>query len=140
MFRFPKTSTSCLLAGCLLTASVIPHAQPIGRPVRFDTDVALKQVTKRVEPVLPPDLVTANPGAVLAADVVVRANGTVESVTIVTAPPGLDTPLTAALQQWTFQPFLVNGRPVRAVVMIDVALADPRAEAERRSSDRKSVV
>jgi len=89
---------------------------------------------KRVEPVLPPDIVTANPGAVLAADVVVRANGTVESVTIVTAPPGLETPLTAALQQWTFQPFLVNGRPVRAVVMIDVALADPRADAERRSS------
>src|ERR1051325_8596207 len=82
-----------LVAACILVGgdANLP-AQTIGRPVRFDTAVAVKQLTKRVEPIFPPELVTANPGAVLAADLIVRANGTVESVTVVTSPTGLDPP------------------------------------------------
>jgi len=116
-------------------ASSAASGQVAGAPVRFDTADALKQVLKRVEPSLPLDVVAANPGAVLAADVVVRADGTVESVTLVTGPSGLEQPFVGALKQWVFRPFLRNGRPVRAVAMIDLALANPREEALRKASN-----
>jgi hypothetical protein len=128
-------TTSAALLGALLMVSPVAAGQIIGAPVRFDTADALKQILKRVEPSVPADLVAANPGAVLAADVVVRADGTVESVTLVTGPSGLEQPFVGALKQWVFRPFLRNGRPVRAVAMIDLALADPREEAFRKASN-----
>lgn len=124
---------SIITAGLIVVASQTLDGQ--GAPVRIDTAVALAQVAKRVEPMYPPDAVTANPGAVIAADVVVRVDGTVESVRIVTGPQAFHAPVTAALQQWSFKPFLSNGRPVRAVVMVDFVLSDPVRDAERKAAD-----
>lgn len=130
-----RTGSAATLFCVLLIASSASANQVAGAPVRFDTAEALKQVVKRVEPSLPPEIVAANPGAVLAADVVVRADGTVESVTLVTGPIALERPFVEALRQWVFRPFMRNGRPVRALAMIDLALANPREESLRKASN-----
>ena len=129
-----RTASSATLLAVLIMVSPASANQVAGAPVRFDTAEGLKQVVERVEPSLPPDIVSANPGAVLAADVVVKADGTIESVTLVTGPGALERPFVEALRKWRFRPFLRNGRPVRAVVMIDLALANPREEALRKAS------
>jgi hypothetical protein len=51
------------------------HAQS-----RIETREALTHVTSRVEPTVPPEATAAKVGGRIYADVVVRANGTVESV------------------------------------------------------------
>ncbi|HEY1308567.1 MAG TPA: energy transducer TonB [Vicinamibacterales bacterium] len=130
-----RTASAATLLAVLIMVSLASASQIGGAPVRFDTAEALKQTVKRVEPSLPPDIVAANPGAVLAADVVIRADGTVESVTLVTGPGALERPFVEALRQWVFRPFLRNGRPVRAVAMIDLALANPREESLRKASN-----
>ena len=117
----------------VVTASPAANTQTTGVPVRVDTAVALKQIMTRVEPPLSPELVAANPGAVLAADLVVRSDGSVESVTLIAGPQGFERALVTALRQWTFKPFNVNGRPARVVTMIDIALPNPQQEAEQRA-------
>jgi tetratricopeptide (TPR) repeat protein len=130
-----RTASAATLLAVLIMVSSASANQVAGAPVRFDTAEALKQAVKRVEPSLPPAIVAANPGAVLAADVVIRADGTVESVTLVTGSGALERPFVAALRQWVFRPFMRNGHPVRAVAMIDVALANPREESLRKASN-----
>lgn len=117
----------------VVTASPAANTQTTGVPVRVDTAVALKQIMTKVEPPLSPELVAANPGAVLAADLVVRSDGSVESVTLIAGPQGFERALVTALRQWTFKPFNVNGRPARVVTMIDIALPNPQQEAEQRA-------
>src|SRR5215471_8319025 len=94
--------------------AAVPRAQTPPAPMRIDSSVAMRQIVKRVDPVFPPDVIAANPGAPFAADVVIKTDGTVESVTIVLGPPALHAAAIAALKQWTFKPFMNAGRPVRA--------------------------
>ena len=129
-----RRSSAAAVVVLFMVGSALAN-QVAGGPVRFDTAEALQQAIEPVEPSFPPDIVAANPGAVLAADVVVRANGTVESVTLVTGPTALERPFVEALRQWRFRPFMRNGRPVRAVAMIDLALPNPREESHRKASN-----
>jgi hypothetical protein len=104
-------------------------------PHRVDTAAALKQVVTKVDPVWTQALVEANPGALVAADVIVTPTGTVESVSVLVGPDALRPAFVAAVRQWTFRPFLSGGRPVRAVVMIDHQLRNPKEEQLRKAAD-----
>src|SRR5688572_25478014 len=121
------------VAAAVVLAGTLVHTQPA--PVRIDTPVALKQIVTRVEPVWPPGAVNANPGAVMAADVVVTAAGTVESVNVITGPEAFRPALIAALKKWTFKPFLSGGRPSRIVTMVDFEIRNPAKEREDKAID-----
>src|SRR3954467_15606319 len=88
-----------MLFAVLLMVDSAAAGQVAGAPVRFETAKGLKQAVEQVEPHFPPDIVAANPGAVLAANVVVRADGRVESVSFVTGPSALERPFVEALRQ-----------------------------------------
>ena len=104
-------------------------------PLRVDTAVALKQVVTKVDPVWTQSLVDANPGALVAADVIVTPTGAVESVSVLVGPDALRPAFVAAVRKWTFRPFLSGGRPVRAVVMIDHQLRNPKEEQLWKAAD-----
>src|SRR5688572_24623476 len=117
-----------IAAGAVVVGGINVHTQ--SSPLRIDTPVALKQVITRVEPVWPEGAVSANPGAVMAADVVVTAAGLVESVNVIVGPEALRPALITALKKWTFKPFLSGGHPSRFVTMVDFEIRNPDKERE----------
>lgn len=115
--------------------STVAWAQTPSAPLRVETRVALKQVVSRVEPSWSQDAMDAHPGATLAADVTIGPGGNVVSVNVIVGPDALRPAFVAALQQWTFTPFVSRGRPVPAVVMIDHVLRNPAEEKETKASE-----
>ncbi len=114
----------CLLMSLIwLTGSATPLQAP--EVPRVAPDVAMANVVTRVDPVLPIDVTAAKIGGDVIADVVIRADGTVESVTMVAGAEPLRGPVAAALRKWRFRPLVVGGRAARVVTLVTVAFADP---------------
>jgi tetratricopeptide (TPR) repeat protein len=101
----------------------------------METDVALRNLIKRVDPTTLPEAASAPAGATVAVDVVVNTDGTVESVDFRFADPSLRAVVARALRQWTFRPFLQNGRAIRVVFLVEIRFADPAAERARKAMD-----
>jgi tetratricopeptide (TPR) repeat protein len=93
---------------------------------------ALTHLVKRVDPIAPPQAAAAKVGGMVYADVVIRADGTVEAVEIVNGAEMLRPVVINALKQWTFKPFLENGKPARVMTLAEVAFPDPVRDEERR--------
>ena len=121
----------------LAVASVATTAAQ-STPPRVPTEVAMKQLIKRVEPVVSQEAIKLKVGGPVIADVIVSPKGTVESVTIIAGPPMLHGAATDAFKQWVFKPFLRNGKPAPALVMVEVAFPDPIREEQERASQRYS--
>ena len=117
----------------LVTILALQAANPA--PVPVSTDDAKAHVLRKVDPVVPPEAAAAQIGGIVSAEVVIRSNGTVETVTILSGHVMLHKAATDALKQFTFTPFVVRGRPVRVITIVDVPFRDPQAEEERRRSD-----
>jgi TonB family protein len=126
----PATSPLLMLA---LTAPLLFVPVQTG-PSRVPTDVAMKQLIKRVDPIVPPEATAARVGGPVIADVIVSPKGTVESVTILAGPPILQAAATEAFRQWVFKPFTRNGRVVPALVLVEVHFPDPIADARQQAA------
>jgi TonB-like protein len=100
---------------------------------RVDTNEALGHVVSKVDPVVPTAVTVAKIGGNVIADITVRPDGSVESVTILSGAQPLHRPVTEALLRWKFRPFVKNGRPTRVITLIEISLPDPiRDEARQR--------
>jgi len=102
---------------------------------RVTTEIAMTHVVKRVEPMLPANLVASGVGGTVIADVIVRANGTVELVTVLAGPEPLRGPCVDALSKWTFRPFVQGGNPARVVTLIELKFRDRKQEEEQQVAD-----
>ncbi len=128
-----------ILAVLSISAPFLAAVQ--GGPPRVSTEVALKQLVKRVEPIVPPEAAAARVGGPVIADLIVGPKGAVESVTILAGPPMLHAAAADAFRQWVFRPFLRNGRPAPALVLVEVSFPDPvRDEAVRLNADYRSAL
>jgi len=120
---------SVALAACLLVATVASAQE------RVDTKAALAQVVKKVDPVWPAAAAAAKVGGLVVADVTIDVDGRVSAVTILGGPEPLHAAARAALRQWTFKPFLRNGRPRIVTAIIDVNFPDPLKDEEQQNRD-----
>ena len=102
---------------------------------RVDTKVALAQVLKKVDPVVPPAAQRARVGGPVIADVTVSATGRVTAVNILAGPELLHAAARTALQQWTFKPFVVRGQTRVVVTILEVTFPDPIREEEDRKDE-----
>ena len=96
-----STLAICLLATLSLAAQALD---------RVDTKVALAQVITKLDPDVPAAAAAARVGGVVIADVTIGVNGRVSSVSILGGPALLHAAAQTALRQWTFKPFVRNGR------------------------------
>src|SRR5688572_5736313 len=131
--RNPKLTLKTIVlvvfgAACLLFGT----PRNAGAQNRVETNEALARVVKRVEPVPPQAAIAAKVGGDVYADVTVRADGIVESVEILAGAEMLKAPVVSALKQWTFKPFLENGKPARIITLIVIPFVDPVREEEGR--------
>ena len=77
--------------------------------------IVLPQIVTRIEPAYPKDAIEARVEGDVVLRAVVREDGTVGGVTVLSAVPGwpsIDRNAFLALQQWTFRPAVKDGRPV----------------------------
>jgi tetratricopeptide (TPR) repeat protein len=125
-----KWACSRLVAVWILLAA----AAPLGAQTRVPFKEALTHVQKRVDPLLPPEAVLLRVGGLVLADVVIRADGTVDSVDIVSGNAMLGPNVIAALKQWTFAPFLQDGKPARVITLIEINFPDPGRDEARRAN------
>jgi protein TonB len=70
--------------------------------------------TKIVQPVYPDAAKKAGIQGAVVLDVVIGENGSVTEVTVVKGSSVLAKAATAAVLQWQYRPYLLNGKPVRA--------------------------
>jgi tetratricopeptide (TPR) repeat protein len=89
-------------------------------PVRFSMIEGAQHLQGRV-PATPVTTVYANS---VEADPIIAPDGSVESVTVLKGNPAHVASATAALKQWTFAPFLQEGRTVRAIVTANIYVPD----------------
>jgi TonB family protein len=118
------------LAVLLLVLAVpVPALLAQEEPVTAGSDgVPVPKKTKFVQPVYPPEALAQGVRGIVILDLVVSAQGKVESTTVVRSVPGLDEAAIAAARQWEYEPTKVDGKPVRVrlTVPITFSLALPK--------------
>lgn len=86
--------------------------------VRVSPVEALKSVTSKVPPEYSPIAKQMKVVGHVEVDVIVAADGAVESVKALSGNPLLTGPTVTAVKKWKFNPIVVSGAPVRAVATL----------------------
>ena len=89
-------------------------------PVQVPAEVMQKLLVHRVEPVYPAEARKENLQGLIALDIVVGRDGSVQSMRPLNGPDVLARAAMDALRWWKFEPYRVNGEP--AVVETTVAV------------------
>lgn len=97
-------------------------AQPAGPPqtVRVGGGVMDSKLVHRVNPVYPPLAMQARIQGTVRFEVLIGKDGSVENMTLVAGHPLLVQAAQDAVQQYRYQPTLLNGAPVAVRSMVDV--------------------
>lgn len=92
-----------------------------GAPVRVGGEIAAPEVIHRVEPVYPPDAVTARIEGTVVVEATVDEQGTVQHVEVLRSIPELDQAAINAVRQWRYSPLRVNEQGAQFVITINVS-------------------
>jgi TonB family protein len=120
----------------LFWAGALPSDALLQPPlVRVSMNDAKAHILTKVDPIVPPEATQARVGGIVSAEVVIRADGSVEAVTILAGPDMLHRSAIEAVTRWTFKPFVDRGRAARVVTIVDVPFPDPIRDEEKRRAD-----
>ena len=90
-------------------------------PFRVGRDVGSPHLKKRVEPIYPRDALAARTGGMVILEAVIDTQGKVKDLTVVKhLTPAFDLAATTAVQQWKYDPVLLNGVPVEVIMTVTV--------------------
>jgi TonB family protein len=78
---------------------------------------------KFVEPIYPADAKAAGIQGTVILDAVIGKDGQISSLKLVSGPPELTKAAWAAVKQWTYKPYLLNGDPVSVETTVTVTFA-----------------
>ena len=107
-FRFAATLVMLLSFEMLASAEI-----------RVATDDAMKAATKKTSPDYPPLAKQLKIAGRVEVDVIIDADGNVESVKVVTGNAMLTQSVVAAVKKWKFTPFTQDGAPTKAIAALD---------------------
>lgn len=111
-------------AACVLIAfSIFSTAQD--KPERIEPDVANRNLTKKVDPTVPPLAKAAGIGGSVVVDIVIDASGKVTSVTLVSGHPMLAPAFVDAVKKWEYAPFLKDGKPSAVMTRVEWKVDSP---------------
>ena len=109
------TSDSAPLNGVLTSTAVVPILS-----VPTSQGLSGGQILQRVSPVYPLQAKNLRIEGRVTLTVMVNEDGSVSDVKIVKGSPALAESAVAAVARWRFQPFLLNGKPIRRETEIKV--------------------
>lgn len=96
-----------------------PRAQPQA-PMRVSAGVQMAKLVKKVIPGYPPLAKSARISGVVHLLGIIARDGTIRNLQLVSGHPLLARAALEAVQQWVYQPTLLNGEPVEVIAPIDV--------------------
>src|SRR5579872_3064724 len=120
-------------AVCLLVAlSVFSAAQD--KPGRIGPEVANHNLTKKVDPPVPPLAKAAGIGGTVVVDIVIGATGKVTSVTLISGHPMLAPAFIEAVKKWEYSPFLKDGQAASVITRAEWKVEGPNySQAQEKS-------
>jgi len=89
-------------------------------PLKVGSGVMEALLINRVEPRYPPIARVARVSGAVVLSAVIAADGTIQSVHVVSGPPLLMGAALDAVRQWRYKPTLLNGEPVEVQTLITV--------------------
>ncbi|HSD65266.1 MAG TPA: TonB family protein [Vicinamibacteria bacterium] len=120
--RPPRPVVPLLAALAFAAASPLLVAQE--EPVTAGSEgVPAPKRTKHVQPNYPPEALAQGIRGIVILELVVDAQGKVESTSVLRSVPGLDGAAVAAARQWEYAPTKVDGKPVRVRVTVPVVFS-----------------
>lgn len=100
-----------------------PAAAPAGTPerIRVGGNVQVAQLVRQARPEYPADLQAAGVQGVVRLRAIISKDGTVLHAQVInTVDPRLAQLALDAVNQWVYQPTLLNGQPVEVITTIDI--------------------
>jgi TonB family protein len=88
--------------------------------LRVKSGVMAGQVVTKTQPVYPPDAKAAKVQGAVVLKAVIGKDGSIRSLQLVSGPDELTKSAWAAVKQWTYKPYLLNGEPVEVETTITV--------------------
>jgi TonB family protein len=113
VFEVPQTS--------VLRGVTVPH--PISlfeTPVQIDDPESAPKIVRRVEPHYPEDLRRLGIDGLVKLEVLVMRDGTVAGARHIHGPPLLGEAAAAAVRQWKYEPMVVDGKAVPALIRVHI--------------------
>ena len=92
-------------------------------PIRVGGNVQSARSIKRVPPVYPVEARQAGISGTVRLHVIIAKDGTIDQLELVSGHPLLAQAALDAVRQWTYQPTLLNGKPVEVDTTIDVVFS-----------------
>jgi TonB family protein len=121
----------CLLA--LTLAAPALWAQAPDEPLMAGTEeVPVPRRVSFVQPVYPPEAAARGLRGIVILSLVVGESGRVEDVEVVRSVPPFDAAAIAAVQQWSYEPTRIDGRPVRVRVTVPISFLMKLPEVTRQ--------
>jgi outer membrane biosynthesis protein TonB len=99
-------------------ATLVPPGGSEDRPARVSSGVMGGLIKHKVEPVYPEDAKNISGAVVLV--VTIDDHGKIVKLTAVAGPEMLRDAALSAVKQWTYKPYLLNGRPVFVQTQITI--------------------
>ena len=116
-----------LLVFCVLGMSSAVAQQAATPTPRISGGVMAGQILTRVDPVYPQDAKDAHIGGSVVLHAIISREGLVKDLSVVSGTAVLRDAATDAVKQWTYKPYLLNGRPTEVDTTITVNFTLPVA-------------
>ena len=91
-----------------------------GGAVRVGGNIRRPEIIKLVKPEYPPQAISARIEGVVVLEATVTEQGDVADVKVISGPPMLIPAAIKAVEEWKYEPTLINGRPVSVILTANV--------------------
>jgi TonB family protein len=118
--RAPRVAALLLLGLAVPGTTLLAQEEPLAAG---SEGVPLPKKTKLIKPIYPPEALAQGVRGIVILDLVVDAQGKVESASVVRSVPGLDEAAITAARQWEYEPVKVDGKAVRVRVTVPVVFS-----------------
>jgi len=103
----------------------VPQIPQFSEPVHLSEEAAKALLVHSVDPVYPPQAVVQKLQGPVVLQAMIGRDGSVEDVKIVRGYFVLARAAVAAVKQWRFQPYILNGHPAETQTVLTVNFSRP---------------
>jgi len=103
-----------------LVAAPASGAQPVLARIKVSQGVSQGLLIKRVQPKYPPNALTARAEGEVQIEATISKEGTVVNPKVLSGHPALAAAALAAVRQWRYKPYYLNGEPVEIQTQITI--------------------
>jgi periplasmic protein TonB len=88
--------------------------------VRVSQGVAVGMITAKIDPLYPPIAIAARVEGVVLLKAIIAKDGTIQNMQVISGPAMLVPAAEAAVKQWRYRPYLLDGEPVEVETTVQV--------------------